>query len=59
MRGYGHHLGDVSRHLVGRRRHMADILGDLLRRGALLLDRRRDRRGDDVDLADGAADMLN
>jgi hypothetical protein len=47
---------DVARDLAGARRGLGDVTHDLLSRGTLLLDRRRDTGGDAVDLADPAGD---
>src|SRR5256885_10799863 len=50
---------DVARDLTGALRGLLDVAGDLLRRRALLLDRRGDRGGDLVDRPDRPADALD
>src|SRR5260221_12747360 len=50
--------GDRARHLTGALRRLLHVARDLLRRRALLLDRRGDRRRDLVDRTDRPADAL-
>ncbi len=50
-------LDDAPAHLLRSPRRLADIAGDLLRGGLLLLDSRRNARGDLVHFLDGQPDI--
>src|SRR6266700_356949 len=51
-------VADIDGDFRGPARRRANAVGDVLGRGALLLDGRRDRVGDPADALDGLADRL-
>src|SRR6185369_10100696 len=59
LAGTARDIANIDGHALGARGRGADALGDVRRRRALLLHRRRDRVGDLADALDGLADSLD